>query len=146
MFFGVQVRRTATQSIPTGTWTAITWQTETGGFDIGSWWSSGTDIVVPAGAIPAGFTTIACSVASSAPFDSNSTGSRNIRVLVNGTPTETRAFSALSGANTPIWVDDVVVVASGDVITVEVDQESGTSLNLQSSGAKVTVYRIFPVA
>jgi hypothetical protein len=145
-FSGVQLRRTSTQSILDTTWTAITWQTESGGFDYGSWWSSGTNIVVPAGAIPSGFTTIACQVLTSTNFSSNGTGTRFIRILVNGSETEKRSVTAISGDVTYIPAQDFIVVAAGDVITVEVYQSSGSTLTISGSNSKVTVTRYAPVA
>ena len=145
-FSGVQLRRTATQSITTATWTAVTWQTETGGFDNGGWWSSGTNIVVPAGAIPSGFTTIACDVLARTYFGTNGTGSRKIRILVDGSVTETGNLPAISGDQTDVWVPDAVVVAAGAIITVEVYQNSGSTLSIASSDTKVTVLRRAPVA
>lgn len=145
-FSGTQLRRTATQSISSGSWTAVTWQTESGGFDYGGWWTSGTNIVVPAGAIPAGFTTIACYGIARTYFGSNSTGQRKIRILVNGSPTETSNFPAISGDQTDVFVPDFFVVAAGDIITVEVYQNSGSSLNIASSDTKVTIVRYAPAA
>jgi hypothetical protein len=37
-----------------------------------SWWSAETDVVVPAGAIPAGFTTVAVTVTVRAPLNESS--------------------------------------------------------------------------
>jgi hypothetical protein len=146
-FSGCQLRRTSTQSIPNTTWTKVTWQTESGGFDVGSWWSSGTDIVVPAGAIPPGYTTIAVDVKASTNFASDSTGTRFMRVLVNGSETEKASRTGLGGGDvTDIDVSDVVIVEAADVITIEVYQSSGSSLNISSSNTKVTVTRKAPVA
>lgn len=145
-FSGVQLRRTATQSIPDSTWTAVTWQTESGGFDFGSWWSSGTNIVVPAGAIPSGFTTIACQVIGGTNFAANGTGWRGIRVLVNGSATGKSSVDGVTGDVTAVLVPDYVVVAAGDVITIEVYQNSGSSLTISSTDTKVSVVRAAPVA
>lgn len=146
-FSGVQLRRTSTQSITSGSYQAVTWQSESGGFDIGSWWSSGTDIVVPAGAIPSGSTTIACLVLTSTNFASNATGTRFLQVLVNGTVTENRAVTGIGGGDvTPIALQDVVVVAAGDVITAEVDQSSGSTLTISGTNTKITVIRLAAVA
>lgn len=145
-FSGVQLRRTATQSITTATDTLITWQTESGGFDVGSWWASGTDIIVPASAIPAGYTTIACRVDASTRYASNGTGSRILRILVNGTATEGRVTSALSGETTTVDVADFIVVAASDVITVQTYQSSGSTLTIDGASTKVTVVRHAPVA
>jgi hypothetical protein len=146
-FSGCQLRRTGTQSITTNTWTPVTWQTESGGFDIGGWWSSGTNIVVPSGAVPAGYSTIAVDVQSSTNFAANTVGQRYIRVLVNGSETEKSSFVALGGGdNTDVRVVDAVVVAAGDIITVEVYQASGSTLTISASNTKVTVERRAPVA
>ena len=50
------VRRAANQSLTTATETEISFDNED--LDIGGWYSSGTDIIVPAGAIPSGSTSV----------------------------------------------------------------------------------------
>lgn len=145
-FSGVQLRRTATQSISSGAWEEVTWQTESGGFDYGSWWASGTDVIVPSGAIPAGYTTIACQVIARTNFAANATGWRGVRILVNGTYTEKAAGNGLSGDVTEVSAFDFVVVGAGDIITTEVYQNSGGALNISATDTKLTVVRFAPVA
>lgn len=141
-FSGCQIKRTANQSIPNTTWTVVTWQTESGGFDIGGWWSSGTDIIVPAGAIPSGATSIAIDVNARTSFASNGTGSRFIRTLLNGTQTEKTPSPALGGGDsTEVTIYDTIVVVAGDVLTVEVYQSSGGALNITGTNTKITVER-----
>lgn len=146
-FSGCQLRRTGTQSISTATWTTVTWQTESGGFDIGGWWTSGTDIVVPAGAIPSGVTQIAVDVTARTQFSANTTNSRYIRILLNGSETERGSKNADgSGDTTEVWCQDAIVVASGDIITVQVYQTSGSTLTIAGSNTKVTLERRGTVA
>lgn len=144
-FSAVSLTRGAHTSIANDTWTPVTWTAEVS--DVGGWYSSGTDIVVPAGAIPAGYTTIALLVA---PYGSNfdnasSTGARAARVLLNGS----QVLAAWAGgttdfdpvANSAGYIFDV---AAGDVITMEVYQNSGGSLDAYQM--KIILARYAPIA
>lgn len=142
VFSGTVLYRSAATSIPNDTPTAITWATEL--IDIGSWYTSGTDAVVPAGAIPAGFTTIACLAIARTSFAANSTGSRRIAVAVNGTWASSVYVPGLNGDPTSVALSDVIFVAAGDVITCELWQNSGGSLN--ASATKLTLVRLAPVS
>lgn len=139
---GVQVYRTGSQSIANTTDTLVTWQAEA--FDAGGWWTSGTNIVVPAGAIPPGYTTIAVHFICRVRFVDNGTGSRSLQVQVNGSSAGSNAAKADSGETTEVWVADYAVVAAGDVITAQVRQSSNGALNMDS--AKISVVRHAPAA
>jgi hypothetical protein len=144
---GCQLRRTSTQSIGNTTWVAVTWQTESGGFDVGSWWSSGTNIVVPAGAIPPGYTTIAVDIRASTNFSADAAGTRFMRILVNGSEARKSSLTGIGGGDvTDIDVAHTVIVAAGDVITIEVYQSSGSSLTISGSNTIVSALRRAPVA
>src|SRR4051812_33876129 len=78
----VQVTRSSNQSVADSTDVAISFTAQV--FDLGGWWSSGTNIVVPAGAIPSGSTSIAVRVIMRVTFASNSTGSRRVLAYLNG--------------------------------------------------------------
>jgi hypothetical protein len=141
-FSGVQVSRSTNQSIPTSSDTLLSWTTEN--LDYGAWWSSGTTVTVPAGAIPAGFTTIAVDVTAQVRFGANGTGKRRVTLLKNGSSFGSWKISALDDDNTDLIVPDTVVVAAGDELTVQVWQNSGGGLNV--TAAKFTVERRAPVA
>lgn len=139
---GVQVGRSTNQSIGDSTFVAVTYTGE--GFDFGGWWSSGTDIIVPAGAIPSAFTTILVMCIVRVSFASNGTGYRRVRMLANGAEFARQTFGAISGDPTEIVMVDFAEVAAADVITTEVYQTSGGSLNLAT--ASVTVMRYAPAS
>lgn len=139
---GVSVSRASNQSISDSTTTSITFTTEN--FDLGAWWSSGTDIVVPAGAIPTGYTTILVHIAADIQWTANGTGYRAASIFVNGALLGTRNASALSGETTNVGIDRYTTVAAGDIITIRGTQTSGGSLN--ASRIDATVVRHAPAA
>jgi hypothetical protein len=132
----VKLNRTSAQSIPDSTWTAVTWNNQLG--DLGGWWSSGTNITMPSD-FPAGVTTYFVSIPVMAVFATNTTGNRGIRTLLNGSVVEQYSVFPpdICTATTSMFE-----VAEGDVITLEVFQDSGGSLNL--SGVVITCMRLFP--
>src|SRR4051812_8464075 len=81
-FSATRLTRSAATSLSDATWTAVSWTSEV--FDYGGWYSSGTNMVVPAGAVPSGFTTLALLAVFNASFVANATGYRGIRILKNG--------------------------------------------------------------
>lgn len=137
-FSGTRVVRSSNQSISDNTETAVSWSSET--FDYGGWWSSGTNIVVPAGAIPSGYTSIACILQARAKFASNGTGNRKISALVNGSSQGGVVVSAISGETTDVAIFTVALVAAADIITFEVRQTSGGNLNVTEAAAVVLRY------
>lgn len=140
-FSGCTLTRVAATSIPDATNTAITWTTERK--DVGGWYSSGTQIIVPAGAIPSGSTTIAVKVECRTVFVANATGRRRIRLLKNGTPFRSPSVSGDASDDSEVFVSGVEYVVATDIITVELYQNSGGSLN--ASETIVDVYRLGPV-
>jgi len=140
LFSSVQLTRTAATSINDSTYTAITWTAEV--FDFGGWWSSGTNIVVPSGAIPAGYTTIAVAMVARTKFATSGTGNRAVQVLKNGSSFGRVSASGISGDTTDLMIFEIVTVAAADVLTTEVWQTSGGALNV--SQTQVSVYRIAP--
>jgi hypothetical protein len=140
-FSGCTLTRVAATSIPDATNTAITWTTERK--DVGGWYSSGTQIIVPAGAIPSGSTTIAIKVEARTIFAADATGRRRVRLLKNGTPFRTPSYSGDASDDTEVPASGVEFVVATDIITVELYQNSGGSLN--ASETIVDVYRLGPV-
>src|SRR6478609_8306921 len=94
IFSGVRVDRNGSnQSIPDSTWTAVSFTREI--IDQGGWIAvTSTTITVPAGAIPAGYTTVIVDADMYATFAANTTGIRKARVLRNGSPFVLNGFSA----------------------------------------------------
>lgn len=140
---GIQLRRTSNQSIPNSSATLVTLQAVS--FELHSdWWSSGTDVTVPVDAIPAGFTNVLLLVNARLRYATNGTGSRRVRVLLNGTAFGSKTVDAFSGDDTDIEMNEYVVAVAGDVVTMEAYQTSGGSLDLEVGN--LTVIRLFPVA
>lgn len=142
-FSGTRLQRSATQSIPDSTNTLITWQTEV--FDYGGWWSSGTNVVVPSGAIPSGFTSIAVQCYARAEFAASAVGTRRLRILIDGASAGGSNTTGISGDTTDLDTTVITTVTAGQVITLEAYQSSGGALTV---GANVTiaVTRIAPAA
>ena len=142
-FSGVEASRLSNQSISNATATNVSFTSE--GFDYGGYFGgSGTAITVPAAAIPSGYTTIALDVNARARFASNATGYRRLKVYVNGSATSSISVDANAGAETEVTVSDVVIAASGAVITLEAYQTSTGALNLET--CTLHVIRRAPVA
>jgi hypothetical protein len=138
---GAQVSKSA-QTISTGTDTNISFSTEN--FDLGGWWSSGTAVVVPSGAIPAGYTSILILVAARVRWAANGTGSRAARLMKNGSIFGNSSTSGLSGDTLDQVVLDFTTVVAGDSIALQVYQSSGG--NLSADTAQLTVMRYAPYA
>jgi hypothetical protein len=135
-FAGVSVLRSTTQSIPTATYTDVSWGSSP--IDIGAAWSSGASITVPAAWIPSGATSAYLEIQATARFDTSGTGSRGISVTQNGSTVEVPFFtSGLPSDTTPVAVLVWATVASGDVIKVQVYQSSGGALNVNQATAHV---------
>jgi hypothetical protein len=134
----VKLNRTSAQSIPDSTWTAVVWNNQLG--DLGGWWSSGTNIVMPSD-FPAGVSAYFVDIPMVAVFATNTTGNRGVRLLLNGSVVEQYSVFPpdIAAVNSSIFE-----VAEGDVITMEVFQSSGGALNL--SGVIITCKRLFPSA
>lgn len=139
-FSGCQLTRSATQSIPVSTYTQVSWDTET--TDVGGWHSSGANITVPSGAVPAGYSTIMVLVTVAVSWAVGDY-TRWLRVLVNGTSKALVVQSAVSGETMGQAITTFVPVASGDIITVEVKQSTAGALDV--TGA-VSCVRYAPLA
>jgi hypothetical protein len=141
-FSGAQVSRTSAQSIADATDTDITFQAEA--WDYGGWWTSGTDVIVPAGAVPAGYTSIATMFVARLRFVTEAAGGRIIKVNVNGSTVGMASVPGLSGDQTDVSVTCFAVVEAADVITLVARQNSGGALNCDV--ANLTVVRYSPAA
>lgn len=126
-FYGARMTNSGSLSLSTGPYTDVPWDGET--FDVGTWWTSGAAITVPAVAIPSGFTTVVLLVTGAAHFAANGTGSRGIRILKDGAEWRTVSASAIASPDTTsLAVTDLVTAVSGTVIKLQVAQNSGGSL------------------
>lgn len=141
-FSGSEVTRDAATSISDSTDTTITWTAET--FDYGGYWSSGTNVVIPAGAIPSGYTTIAVMCLARTKFATNATGRRRLTILKNGSAISGPNVSAINGDETEIDTTRFTTAVAGDIFTVNVYQSSGGALNV--SGTLLSVVRFLPAA
>jgi hypothetical protein len=141
-FSGCRVTRAAATSTTSGSLYTVSFTAEA--FDYGGWYSSGTNVVVPAGAIPAGYTTIAVDCIASAVFAVNGTGRRFVIIKQNGTSIGGPSVSADSGEDTLLQAIGVGIVAAGDILTLDVKQTSGGALNVSSMN--LFVLRRAPVA
>jgi hypothetical protein len=141
-FSGTQVSRAADQSIADGVAEYISFSAES--FDYGGWWSTGTTVTVPAGAIPAGFTTIALLVFGRIRYDDDATGHRRIALHKNGSAFGSKTVDGTAGEVTDLDISDVVTVVAGDTIKLEAYQTAGHSLHAHD--VQMTVVRYAPVA
>lgn len=132
-FQGVGLKKTANQSIGSTEWQHVTWGSDP--IDIGGWWTSGSSIIVPALAIPSGFTKIAIHVEALLNFSANNAGIRNGRVTLNGTEVDgsTHPVTAINGDTTVVTVLALFEAEAGDVIRVQGYQSSGSTINITSS-------------
>lgn len=137
---GFQLNRTSNQSINDSSATLISWTTEV--FDFGGWWSTGTTATTPAGAIPAGYTTVGLLVFGRLQYAANGTGVRRIRTFANGTSFGSRTVGAPTGDVTDVQISEFTTVSSGHTLTVEAYQTSGGALNCVESN--VTMLRYAP--
>ncbi len=141
-FSGCQVSRVANQSIADDNDENISFDTEN--FDIGSWWSSGAIVDVPAGAVPAPFTSIAVLVICLARFVVDSTGKRRIELLKNGASYERLKLVSLDDDATTMSFSAITTVVAGDNLKMNVWQNSGGALDVDL--ARLTVVRLAPVS
>lgn len=132
--------RSASQSIPDDTTTAVTFQSEV--YDEGGWIAvSSTTITVPAGAIPAGYTTVIVDVEFTADFATDSTGRRQAIPYKNGVALMGPGTAAATGQNTWVLGALKTTAEAGDEFTMDVYQNSGGSLDLLNVSLAVAVYR-----
>lgn len=140
VFNGTQLSRSTNQTLATASAENVVWTTQN--FDIGSWWTSGTKIIVPAASIVSGYTTIAVLVYARLKFATNGTGVRRIRFLDNGASFGFKTTPALSGDETDTDMLDFRIVSALDEIEIEGYQSSGG--NLAVTEATVSVVRYAP--
>lgn len=140
-FSGVRLYKTS-QSIGNAAYTNIAWASEV--YDYGGWWSSGVNAVVPAGAIPSGYTQIAVDFNLIVRWAASGTGSRRVNVRVNGTEFTGTSASGISGDTLEQVLPVTLIVAAGDTINAQAYQSSGGSLTLDY--AYLTIRRVAPVA
>lgn len=141
-FSGCQVTRAASTNIADATTTPITWTAET--FDLGSWWASGTNIVVPAAAIPAGYTTVMVMVSARDRWAASGTGARTLSVAKNGSAFGAVTTSGIAGETLDQSVIEFTSAVVGDIFTVTVAQSSGGVLAVSNTVA--TVCRFAPLS
>src|ERR1700690_3239830 len=126
-FCGVSLQRPAAQSIPTTVHTSVTWSSAP--IDNTGWWTSGTDAIVPALAVPPGYTQVILEIDIQASYASNGTGLRAVEVTVNGGVIEYQfKISAVTGDTTQCAQTVWAICAAGDVINGKVYQSSGGAL------------------
>lgn len=136
-FSGAQLNRSAATSIPNATYDPVTWSGEV--WDYGGWWSSGASVIVPAGAVPSGYTTIMLQVVARTVFAANGTGIRKVRLLKNGASFGSLSLSAISGDTTDLFIFDMEKAVAADAITMQLYQNSGGALD--ASSTQITVVR-----
>lgn len=137
-YVGVRVVRTTNQSISNSTQTSISFSAQS--YDLGGAWSSGTNVVVPAAWIPAGATTVAIRGIARVRFSNNATGVRNVEIVREGTTFAQNIEPGYASDDTHVLVVDVDPDAeAGDVITLDVTQNSGGALNVEF--ASLTIER-----
>lgn len=142
-FSGTRVTRAASTSISDSTDSAITFTAEA--YDYGSWYTSGTNVVVPSGAIPSGFTTIALLCVGSTTWTANGTGRRYTYVKQNGTVIAGASVTGDAGEDMfQVTPPGFIVVSAGDIITLSLKQTSGSGLAAYNS--QLIVVRFAPVA
>ena len=129
-WFGVRIRvqRSTDQTIPTGTWTAQSFDTvifESKPSGASSQWSASYPTRLTC--VVAGFYL----VIAHARFYYNSTGSRGINLLKNGVGLVGNLYQTLatSSDNPALQIADMVNLAVGDYIETSVFQSSGGNLN-----------------
>lgn len=138
-FYGARLTQSGTVSLANNVYTDNSWDAET--FDIGTWWTSGAAITVPAVAIPAGLTNVVLLVTGAARFAANGTGYRGLRILKDGAEWRTVSASAInSGDTTSVAVTDFVTAVSGSVIKLQIGQNSGGALNVDQLVLSVVRY------
>ncbi|HLA15270.1 MAG TPA: hypothetical protein VJZ72_00090, partial [Candidatus Limnocylindrales bacterium] len=134
-----RVRRTADESTANAVAEEIVWQAER--YDDEDLWTSGTDLVIPAD----GVRHIAVTLA----FDGNSNGTRNVRILVNGTRIAVyshRPPPAPGGARATITLSTDWSFTAGDVLSLEVEQDSGGALGVDSNALETPELSVSTVA
>lgn len=129
---GVQVIRTAVQSIPASTWTKVTWDSElrdSAAFHTGS---SG-DLVIPSAALAGDYEARACGF-----WAQNGTGQRGMRLTKNGAVISESIVPASllsGGAGHPPLDADLWGLVAADIVALEVFQSTIGALNFGVAGS-----------
>lgn len=136
---GVQLRRTSDQSIPDATATPVVFQQVS--FELnGDWWTSGSNITVPAAAVPAGFTTIVLLVAARLRYATDGDGVRRGQLFLDGVNFGSTTVGALSADDTDFNILEFVEASAGQVVTLEAYHTAGGALNLEVGNISVMRY------
>ena len=136
---GVYLTRSTGLSLANVTYVDIPWTTEN--VDVGGWHAAGsTDIVIPAGAIPSGFSSILVRVDAVVTFASNNANSRGIAIVLNGSSIGAQFVQAINGDSTTMNTFAWAVCVAGDVLKVQAWQSSGVTL--VASQMKVGAFRL----
>lgn len=125
---GCGLTRTTDQTIGTGSWTSVTWNSETWDDGYHSLVSNTDRITIPSGADGRYM------FVGSVVWDANATGIRGIRVMKNGALVASTSKNTIGGG---LIIRDVVSAISNavatDYFTIEVYQNSGGNLNIDLS-------------
>ncbi len=137
---GVQLKRTSNLTVADSSAVNIAFQAES--FDYGGWWSSGSAVTVPSGAIPSGSTAVLCLVVGRLRWATNGTGVRRVRPILNGTSFGSTTIDGQNGDDTDMSITEFTTVSDGDVLYLEAYQTSGGNLDLEVGN--FTIIRLFP--
>lgn len=126
-FSGAQGTRGEAQNIQDDSYENITLTIQN--YDYGGWFApSSSKIIVPTGAIPGGYTTIACLCYGTVEYEaSNGVGRRVIRLKKNGTAFGYQAIAGITDAQA-IMVTDFATAVAGDEFQLETLQSSGGTI------------------
>lgn len=126
-FIGIKARRVAPQSCAHGVFTTLSWDTET--FDVGGFRSAGapTDLVAPVTGV--------YQVNASGGFPVAMSGRVGLQFLKNGTVEHGgNLVPVASQGDISAGASTLVRMNAGDVLRVQIYQESGGALNTSTSG------------
>lgn len=136
-FTGVSLGGVASQSITSGTgYQSLQWGSAylmVGG----TWWTTGTNITVPAGTVPSGYTSAILEVQAQMVYSANGTGTRQIQVTQNGTSIAAYSTTGISGETTTITAFCWISAADGDALLVQGQQNSGSTLTASYMRAQI---------
>ena len=135
---GVGLTKSATQSIPTATYTAVTWDQE--GWDTNSYHDNVTNnsrVTIPAGKAGKYLVTVNIIYGASA-----TGGYRLVNIYKNGTATGDNAFPTSPSFNATAIISKVFDLAVADYIQAFTAQDSGGALNVQASSTHGTSMQV----
>lgn len=142
-FRGAKVKRSANKSLTTSTTTAVDWDAED--WDTDGWHDSVTNN--DRLAVPAGFATTKYRHCFQASFAAHATGAREVLIdIANPTTTEklpSAQYPVSSGsAESRLNGSGIVIMAAAQYGMMKVQQDSGTSLNLNCTAQISSWYSI----